>query len=77
MECHNLSIAPELRKLFGYLVDRGGINALDNYDPQCLNIFSREVLRKIQQGDDSWEDMVPAKVAGVIKEKNCFDYQSA
>ncbi len=77
MECHNLSIAPELQKLYGYLVDRGGINALDNYDPRCLNIFSREILKKIQAGDESWEEMVPAKVAGVIKEKNCFGYQSA
>ena len=77
MSCHNLRIAPELQKLYGYLFDRGGINELDNYDPECLNIFSREVLRKIKQGDSSWEQMVPPKVAEVIKQKNCFGFQPA
>ena len=30
----NLDVAPELRKLFGFLVDRGAIVQLENYDPQ-------------------------------------------
>lgn len=76
MTCENLKIAPELQKLYGYLFDRGGINALDNYDSSCLKIFSREILRKIKEGDSSWEEMVPATVAGIIKNKNYFGYQS-
>jgi hypothetical protein len=76
MTCENLKIAPELQKLYGYLLDRGGINALDNYDQNCLKIFSREILKKIKERDPSWEDMVPATVAGIIKSKNYFGYQS-
>lgn len=72
----NLHVAPGLEKLYGYLVDRGGINGLDNYDPSCLKIFSREVLKRIKDGDSSWEEMVPAHVAEVIKSKNYFGYQS-
>jgi hypothetical protein len=73
----NLVVAPELQKLYGYLSDRGGINALDNYDSNCLKVFSREVLRLIKQSDPSWEEMVPASVAAVIKKKNYFGYQSS
>lgn len=73
--CVNLEIEPELQKLYGYLVDRGGINDLDNFSPDCLGIFSREVLQKIGNCDATWEEMVPKSVADVIKERRYFDYQ--
>ncbi len=73
--CENLQIAPELQKLYGYLRDRGGINAIDNYEESCLKIFSREVLRMIRDGDPTWESMVPEPVARIIKEKRYFEYQ--
>ncbi|TWT93234.1 TonB-dependent receptor [Stieleria varia] len=72
--CDNLPVTPELSKLYGYLLDRGVINALDNYDPNCLTVFSREVLRRISDGDSSWESMVPPSVAEVIKSKCYFGY---
>ncbi|GAA5508457.1 hypothetical protein Rcae01_03923 [Novipirellula caenicola] len=75
--CDNLEVKPELSKLYHYLLDRGEINAVENYDPECLKIFSREVLRMIKNGDPEWETMVPEPVAEVIKSKNYFDYQPA
>jgi hypothetical protein len=74
---NNLEVKQELSQLYGYLKDRGGINDLDNFDEDCLKIFSREVLGKIKQGDTSWESMVPVTVADVIKSKNYFEYQPA
>jgi hypothetical protein len=76
MTCNNLVFAPELQKLYGYLMDRGGINALDNYDPACLKVFSRDVLDRIKKGDSTWEQMVPPQVAEVIKSKSYFGYQA-
>jgi hypothetical protein len=73
--CHNLQVEPGLEKLYGYLADRGGINHLDNYSPDCLQIFSREILRKLKVCDDSWEAMVPESVANVIKDRKYFNYQ--
>ncbi|TWT32885.1 TonB-dependent receptor [Blastopirellula retiformator] len=73
--CDNLELKPELQPLYSYLLGRGGINNLDNYDENCLGIFSREVLRKIGDCDPSWEQMVPAPVAQVIKDRKFFDYQ--
>jgi hypothetical protein len=73
----NLEFKPELQKLYGYLVERGVISGLDNYSEDCLRIFSREVLQKIKAGDASWEIMVPAAVADVIKRRSYFDYQPA
>ena len=73
----NFQTKPELQRLYDYLHDRGDIVALDNFDPSCLKIFSREVLAKIKQGNNDWESMVPESVAGVIKSKAYFEYQPA
>jgi hypothetical protein len=74
--CENLEVEPALRKLYGYLLDRGVIQHLDNFSPDCLHVFSREILRKIRLNDRCWEEMVPPSVAGVIKDRKLFDYQA-
>ncbi len=74
--CDNLEIKPELQKLYGYLHDRGGINNLDNFSPECLSIFSRDVLKKIGSRDAAWETMVPTSVANVIKDRKFFGFSS-
>ncbi len=71
----NLAVAPHLQKLYGYLVESGNIRALERYTPDHLAIFSRDALKKIQQGDESWERMVPADVAKVIKEQRFLGYR--
>ena len=73
--CDNLQLKPELQQLYGYLLERGGINCLDNYSPDCLHVFSRDILKKIKDCDATWEEMVPQSVAGVIKERRYFNFQ--
>jgi hypothetical protein len=70
-----LDVADELNKLYGYLVERGSIAQLENYDPGLLSIFTPDVLRRIKEGDASWETMVPREIAEVIKQRGYFDYQ--
>ena len=71
----NLDVAPELRKLYGYLQDRGSFVALDNFNDDYLKIFSRDVLKKISTGDEAWETAVPEKVATMIKQRRFFGYR--
>jgi hypothetical protein len=71
-----LEVAAHLRKLYGYLADRGRIVPLDNHCRDYLPIFSRDVLARIKGGDATWETMVPPGVARVIKEKRFFDYRA-
>jgi hypothetical protein len=70
-----LEVAPRLRKLYGYLFDNAYIRQLDDADPRCLRIFSRDVLRKIGAGDPAWESMVPPEVADVIKRRRFLGYE--
>lgn len=71
---HNLPIAPELQKLYDYLVEKGNIVALKNYDPDCLRVYSRNLLEEIQQNLPGWEDKVPEAVAQLIKTRHYFGY---
>jgi hypothetical protein len=71
---NDIKVVTELQPLYDYLAGRGSFVHLDNYRPECLPIFSRDVLRRIADGDSSWESMVPAEVAGLIKRRAFFGY---
>jgi hypothetical protein len=71
----NLKVAAELQKLYGYLVDRGCIVQLDNYDAALLHIFSRDTLSRIKSGDPSWQEMVPPEIAEVIRRRGLFGFR--
>ena len=70
----DIKVRPELQPLYDYLVGRGSFVHLDNYRPEILSIFSRDVLRRIAANDDSWESMVPPDVAELIKRRAFFGY---
>jgi len=70
----NLNVAPDLRKLYGHLVDRGCIVQLENFDRSILHIFSRDALKRIKAGDPTWQDMVPTEIADVIRKRGLFGY---
>lgn len=71
----NLEVPPELRKLYGHLVDMGCIEQLGHFRQECLPIFSRDILKKIKDSDASWEAMVPPEVAELIKRRSLFGYR--
>ena len=73
----NLQVAPQLRKLYEHLVERGCIESLDNFKPECLTIFSRDVLEQIKTGNPVWEQSVPVEVAEVIKARGFFGHKRA
>jgi hypothetical protein len=70
----NLQVAQELRPLYEYLAGRGSFVQLDNFRPEYLSIFSRDVLHRIASGDDAWEAMVPPGVAELIKARGFFGF---
>ena len=73
----NLEVEPSLRPLYDYLAMRGSFVPLDNFRPEYLGIFSRDVLKRIAGSDSTWESMVPGAVADLIKQKAFFGYSRA
>jgi hypothetical protein len=71
----SLQVRPEVKLLYDYLVRRGSFVQLDNFNSNYLPIFSRDVLKRIANGDDSWSEMVPPQVAEIIRSRGFFGYK--
>ena len=69
-----LEVPKDVRHLYGYLVERGFLIPVEDYDESVLDIQAPEVLEKLQSGDEAWESMVDERVAEVIKARKLFGY---
>jgi hypothetical protein len=72
---HTVKVKDDLQPLYDYLVRRGSFVQLDNYNPKYLPIFSRDVLKRIAEGDESWDQMVPPQVAEIIRRRGFFGHR--
>lgn len=70
----NVQVTEHLRNLYAHLLENHFIDCIVGFNTDILHIFSRDVLRRIQEKDDSWETMVPQAVATAIKRRKLFDY---
>ncbi len=73
----DLEVGPVLQPLFDYLAGRGSFVALGDYTPEYLTILSRDVLKRIAAGDESWRSMVPPAVAALIVKRGFFGCRSS
>jgi hypothetical protein len=71
-----ISVAPNLRSLFQYLIDNRFIQEVTDYNPKYLRIYPPEALAKLQAGDSAWESMVPPEVVQMIKKREFFGYRA-
>ena len=72
----NLKVHPRMKELYKFFKYNGKVIDLKDYNEEILHIYSREVLRMIQQGEDGWEEMVPDSVANMIKDQHFFGYDN-
>jgi hypothetical protein len=68
----NLKVHPRMKELYKFFKDNGRVVDIINYDPEILNIYSREVYEMISGGQSGWEDMLPESTTSMIKDKNMF-----
>ncbi|MFI2743730.1 TonB-dependent receptor [Zhouia sp. PK063] len=72
---NNLKVHPRMKELYKFFKYNGKVVDIIDYDPENLEIFSREVLKMIAEQKDGWEKMLPSGIAELIKEKKLFGYQ--
>ncbi|WOO39997.1 TonB-dependent receptor [Rubellicoccus peritrichatus] len=70
----NLKVQSDLRHLYAYLLENHYIEPVVGANISHLEIFSRETLKQIAEGDPEWEKSVPREVVDVIKERNFWGY---
>ncbi|EGV44733.1 TonB-dependent receptor [Bizionia argentinensis JUB59] len=72
----NLKVHPRMKELYKFFKYNGKVVDITDYDNTILDVFSRDVLKKIADGDNSWETMLPEGVSKLIKEKSLFGYEA-
>jgi hypothetical protein len=70
----NLKVHPIMKELYKFFKYNGKVVDITDFNPDILNIFSREVLQQIEDGDEGWTEMLPPGVAEIIKEKHLFSH---
>lgn len=70
----NLKVYPRMKELYKFFKYNGKVKDIEDYDTSIMEIFSREILRKICDGESGWEEMVPEGTAELIKDYRLFGY---
>ncbi len=72
MTSNNIKVHPRMKELYKFFKYNGKVMDIIDYDPEILDIYSRDALQKIVNGEDGWEEMLPEGTAKIIKEKKLF-----
>jgi len=70
----NLKIEDETRHVYQYILETNKLSQIKDVDKEKLNIFSKTVLKYIQESNSEWEQMVPPYISESIKAKHMFGY---
>lgn len=68
----SVKVDDKLTFLLMYLMENGLLIDIEDYNVSYSSIWSRTVLRMIQDGVDGWEKMVPPLVSKTVKKKCLF-----
>ncbi len=71
-----VKIHTRLRPLYNYLTFNRKIVDIETYNRDILQIFSRDILAKIKNGEPGWEKALPKYVDNIIKSKKLFGYKA-
>jgi hypothetical protein len=72
--CLRFSPPSHLVDLYRYLIANNKIEDIRHYNENNLHVETDKVLNMIKQGQDGWEEYVPAEVAAMIKDRCPFGY---
>lgn len=71
-----LKVHPRMKELYKFFKYNGKVVDITNFNHKNLEVFSREVLKMINESRSGWETMLPTGVAEIIKEQELFGYKS-
>ena len=70
----NLKVHPRMKELYKFFKFNGKVIDIVDFNPDNLEVFSREVLKMISNGKSGWESMLPKGIAELIKKDRLFGY---
>ena len=76
MTIDNIKVHPRMKDLYKFFKYNGKMVDIENADTNILDIYSRKVLKMIENNEEGWEEMLPNGISELIKEHNLFGYES-
>ena len=74
IDTHNLIVPDGVKFLYKHIVDNKQVVDIVDVKKQYLHIYSSDVIRLLKNDEGAWEQMVPKRVAELIKAKNLFGF---
>ena len=71
----NIKLPENLQYLYRHLLENNFIFGIESSDHALFNIFSRNVLKQLQNGRGKWEECLPAGVAEEIVKHRMFGFR--
>ncbi|MPV85793.1 TonB-dependent receptor [Ostreibacterium oceani] len=72
----NLTLADDINHLYQHLKANHFICSIDCSDTALLDIYSREIIKSIKNGDNDWQAALPEGVAEMITNNGLFGCQT-
>ena len=74
---NNLKLHPRMKDFYKFFKYNGKVIDIFDFDPEYLDIFSREILNKIKNNDAGWDEHLPEGISEMIVKKKMFGYNPA
>ena len=74
MNTENMPVPDGVKFLYKHLLDSQHIVDIRDFHAENLHVYSKQVLKMIKHDEEGWDDMVPDKVAKLVREKCLFEF---
>jgi len=64
----------KLQDLFDYFRHDGKFVDIDDFNPEVLDTYTREIIHQIQKAEEGWEKLLPSGIAEEIKKNYLFGF---
>jgi hypothetical protein len=72
---NNLKLHPRMKDFYKFFKYNDKIVDIFDFDESHLSIFSREILRKIKNKEEGWENELPNGIAEMIRTEKMFGFK--
>jgi len=71
---NNLKLHPRMKDFYKFFKYNGKVMDIFDFEPEYLDIYSREVLKKIKNNEVGWDEHLPEGISEMIVKKKMFGY---
>ena len=72
---NNLKLHPRMKDFYKFFKYNNKIVDIFDFDESYLSIFSREILKKIKNIEENWDNELPNGIAEMIRSEKMFGYK--